>query len=194
MSNLTKALRDEMRQAARGESKQVVDSLRTELQAIRKSITLLERRLLTGVATVTAGMRGRAARPVAAGKGADGRRARFSAALMRRHRDSLGMSRKAYSHLLGVSSLSIYLWEAGRTHPRRQTILAWQDLRKKGARELRAMAGVTAPARGKRKKSAPKAAAKKRTRRVAAKKRAPRAAKRRARRGAAKRMRRAKAA
>ena len=203
MSNLTKALRDEMRHAARGESKQVVDSLRTELQAIRKSITLLERRLLTGVATVTAGMKGRVGRPVAAGKGADGRRARFSAALMRKHRDSLGMSRKAYSHLLGVSSLSIYLWEAGRTKPRRQTVLAWQDLRKKGARELRALAGVATPARGKRKKRATNPAARKgarratatkRTRRAATKKRAPRAAKRRTRRGAAKRMGRAKAA
>jgi len=203
MSNLTKALRDEMRHAARGESKQVVDSLRTELQAIRKSIALLERRLLTGVATVTARMKGGVGRPVAAGKGADGRRARFSASLMRKHRDSLGMSRKAYSRLLGVSSLSVYLWEAGRTRPRRQTVLAWQDLRKKGARELRAMAGVTAPARAKRKKNAPRAAAKKRARRViakkrtpraAAKKRAPRAAKRRTRRGAAKRMGRAKAA
>ena len=194
MSKLTKVLRDEMRQVARGESKQVVDSLRTELQAIRKSIALLERRLLTGVATVTAGIRGRAGRAVAAPKGADGRRARFSAALMRRHRDALGMSRKAYSRLLGVPSLSIYLWEAGRTRPRRQTVLAWQDLRKKGARELRAMAGVAAPARGKRKKRAAKAVTAKRTRRVAAKKRAPRAAKRRARRGAAKRMGRAKAA
>lgn len=191
MTNLTKALRDEMRAAARGESKEAVDALRSELQAIRKSIALLERKLLTGIATSAAGAKGRGARIAMAGRGADGRRARFSSALMRKHRDSLGMSRKAYARLLGVSSLSIYLWEAGRTKPRRQTVLAWQDLRKKGARELRAIAGVAAPPRAKRGK---KAAAKKRTARVASKKRAPRAAKKRSRRVTAKRAGRAKAA
>ena len=190
MTSLTKALRAEMRAAARGESKASVDALRSELLAIRKSIALLERRLLTGLAA-GAGSKGRNGRVSA--KGADGRRARFSSALMRRHRDSLGMSRKAYSRLLGVSSLSIYLWEAGRTKPRRQTVLAWQDLRKKGARELRAIAGVAAPPR-RRKKRAKRAAVKKRSPRAAAKKRVPRAVKKRARRTAAKRMGRAKAA
>ncbi|HEY6572680.1 MAG TPA: helix-turn-helix domain-containing protein, partial [Candidatus Eisenbacteria bacterium] len=132
MSNLTKALRAEMRAAARGESKEVVDGLRAELLAIRKSIAMLERRLLTGVAA--------GARPgtAAAGRVPDNRRARFSPALMRKHREEIGLSRKAYARLLGVSSLSIYLWEVGRTNPRRQTVLAWQDLRKKGARALRA--------------------------------------------------------
>jgi len=189
MISLTKALRAEMRVAARGESKASVDALRGELLAIRKSIALLERRLLTGLAA-GAGSKGRGGRVSA--KGADGRRARFSSALMRKHRDSLGMSRKAYSRLLGVSSLSIYLWEAGRTKPRRQTVLAWQDLRKKGARELRAIAGVTAPPR--RKKRAKRAAVKKRSPRAAVKKRVPRSMKKRARRTAAKRMGRAKAA
>lgn len=190
MTSLTKALRAEMRAAARGESKASVDALRSELLAIRKSIALLEHRLLTGLAAGAAATKG-GGRPTS--KGADGRRARFSPALMRKHRDSLGMSRKAYSRLLGVSSLSIYLWEAGRTKPRRQTVLAWQDLRKKGARELRAMAGVASPPRGK-KKGAKRAAVKKRAPRAAAKKRAPRTAKKRARRTAAKRMGRAKAA
>lgn len=187
MTSLTKALRTEMRAAARGESKQAVEALRTELQAIRKSIALLERRLLTGVASAagSGGMKGQGARAVAAGKKADGRRARFSPALMRKHREALGMSRKAYSRLLGVSSLSVYLWEAGRTRPRRQTVLAWQDLRKKGARALRAMAGVTPPRRGAGKKRAP---------RKVAKKQVPRAAKKRTRRVAAKRTSRAKAA
>ncbi|MEK7315670.1 MAG: helix-turn-helix domain-containing protein [Candidatus Eisenbacteria bacterium] len=197
MTSLTKALRAEMRAAARDESKQAVETLRAEIQAIRKSITMLERRLLTGAAP---GSRTRAA---AAGKVADNRRARFSPALMRKHREALGMSRKAYARLLGVSSLSIYLWEVGRTRPRRKTVLAWQDLRKKGARALRAMAGVVAPRRaaGKKrarravtKKRVPRATAKKRAPRATAKKRAPRAAKKRTRRVVAKRMSRAKAA
>ena len=69
------------------------------------------------------------------------------------------MSRKAYAKLLNVSGLSVYLWESGRTKPRRETIFAWQDLRKKGARELRAIAGVSAPKR-RRTKAKAKAKAK----------------------------------
>ena len=189
MTNLTKALRAEMRAAARGESKQAVESLRAEIQAIRKSIAMLERRLLTGAVP------GSGTRAAAAGKVADNRRARFSPTLMRKHREALGMSRKAYARLLGVSSLSVYLWEVGRTRPRRKTVLAWQDLRKKGARALRAIAGVVAPRRAAVKKRAAGAVAKKRAAGAVAKKRAPRAtAKKRTRRAAAKRMSRAKAA
>jgi len=44
--------------------------------------------------------------------------------------------------LLGVSSLTIYFWETGRTKPRRAAVLAWQSLRKRGVRALRAQAGV----------------------------------------------------
>ena len=190
MANLTKVLRAEMRAAARDESKQVVVTLRAELQAIRKSIALLERSLLSGAAARA----GAGVRAAAAGKANDNRRARFSPALMRKHRDGLGMSRKAYAQLLGVSSLSVYLWEVGRTRPRRQTVLAWQDLRKKGARALRAIAGVAAPRHGAGKKRAADASTKKRAPRAAAKKRVPRAGKKRTRRASAKRMSRAKAA
>jgi len=91
--------------------------------------------------------------PRVAGRAGEGRRARFSPALMRRHREALAMSRKAYAKLLSVSGLSVYLWESGRTKPRRETIFAWQDLRKKGARELRAIAGVAAPKRRRRAKA-----------------------------------------
>jgi DNA-binding XRE family transcriptional regulator len=199
MTSLTKVLRTEMRVAARGESKQAVEALRAELQAIRKSIAMLERRLLTGVSAGSVVGGGR--RAGAAGKAPDGRRARFSPALMRKHREALGMSRKAYARLLGVSSLSVYLWEAGRTRPRRVTVLAWQDLRKKGARALRAIAGVAPPRRAAPKARKPRAAArrtakvvKKRAPRGGAKKKVLRAGRKRRRRIAAKRMGRAKAA
>lgn len=143
MANLLRALRVEIKAAARGESKAALGSIRSELESLRKALAALERRIEKGA--VLAASRG--ARGIA--RVADeGRRARFSPALMRKHREALGMSRKAYSKLLGVSSLSIYLWEASRTRPRRATIFAWQDLRKKGVRELRAMAGVEAPKRG----------------------------------------------
>ncbi len=148
MTKLIDALRAEMRAAAKGESKGALASLRSELQAIRKSLALLERHVASGRWGGAAAGSRRSRGPTAsapAGAPGDGRRARFAPGLMRKHREALGMSRKTYAGLLGVSGLSVYLWEAGRNKPRRDTVLAWQDLRKKGARELRAMAG-SAPA------------------------------------------------
>ncbi|HET9951901.1 MAG TPA: hypothetical protein VFS09_08920 [Candidatus Eisenbacteria bacterium] len=145
MANLLQALRTEIKSATRGETKAAIGSIRAELESIRKTLAMIERRLEKGAVAPLGGGRAMSALT----KAAEGRRARFSAKLMRKHREALAMSRKAYAKLLGVSGLSVYLWESGRTRPRRGTIFAWQDLRKKGARELRAIAGVTAPARKK---------------------------------------------
>ena len=181
MTNLLQALRTEIKSASRDEAKAALGPIRAELESIRKSLTALERRFARGGAAP-----GGVARAMSAlAQAAEGRRARFSATLMRKHREALAMSRKAYAKLLGVSGLSVYLWESGRTRPRRGTIFAWQDLRKKGARELRAMAGVPAPKRGAVKKAPTSArgAAGARVRKVAKKvkrvKRAVRAAARR---------------
>lgn len=137
MPSILKALRAEIRQMARNETKRASNPIRDQIRDLRRSLTSIERRL--------AGLKSASViRPMAASgaHGADGRRARFAPALIRRHRSQLGLSRKAYARLLGVSSLSVYFWETGRTRPRRETILAWQDLRKKGVRELRLLAGV----------------------------------------------------
>ena len=144
MANLLKALRTEIKSASRDEAKAALGPIRAELESIRMALTTLERRVAKGALAP-----GGVARSMSAlARAAEGRRARFSATLMRKHREALAMSRKAYAKLLGVSGLSVYLWESGRTRPRRGTIFAWQDLRKKGARELRAIAGVPAPKRG----------------------------------------------
>ena len=141
MTNLVDALRNEIRTAAREHSKAALLPIRAEMEAIRKSLVTIERRLAKNVAASNGAPRV----TTALARAAEGRRARFSSALMRKHREALLMSRKAYAKLLGVSGLSVYLWESGRTRPRRGTIFAWQDLRKKGARELRALAGVITP-------------------------------------------------
>ncbi|HSQ60129.1 MAG TPA: helix-turn-helix domain-containing protein [Acidobacteriota bacterium] len=125
---------------ARHESKRASNPIRDQIRDLRRSLTAIERRL-SGLKSASV------FRPMASGAaGADGRRARFAPALIRRHRSQVGLSRKAYAKLLGVSSLSVYFWETGRTRPRRETILAWQDLRKQGIRELRARAGVAGEA------------------------------------------------
>jgi DNA-binding XRE family transcriptional regulator len=132
--NVLKALRAEIKQMARHETNRAAKPLREQLRGLRRTLTAIERRL-SGIKA------GHAGTP-AAGAGGDGRRARFAPSLVRQHRSQLGLSRKAYAKLLGVSSLSVYFWETGRTKPRRETVLALQDLKKKGVRELRLAAGV----------------------------------------------------
>jgi len=136
--NVLKALRAEIRQVARNESKRESQPLRDQLRGIHRSLTVIERRLKA--------LRGGRAGAAAAAEAAagDGRRARFAPALMKEHRAKVGLSRRAYALLLGVSSLTIYFWETGRTKPRRAAVLAWQALRKRGVRTLRAQAGSSA--------------------------------------------------
>ncbi len=142
MPNVLKALRAEIRQLSRSESKRVTQPLRDQLRRIRRSLTLIENRLQALKAGRSVAGSAAASR-VEAG-GGDGRRARFSPVLMKQHRAKVGLSRKAYATLLGVSSLTIYFWETGRTKPRRAAVLAWQSLRKRGVRALRAEVGASA--------------------------------------------------
>lgn len=144
MPNVLKALRAEIRQVARNESKRASQPLRDQVRGLRRSLTVIERRLQA----LGSGRAGAAAAALAVA--GDGRRARFAPALMKEHRAKVGLSRKAYALLLGVSSLTIYFWETGRTKPRRAAVLAWQALRKRGVRALRAQAGASAAAPRKR--------------------------------------------
>jgi DNA-binding transcriptional regulator YiaG len=53
----------------------------------------------------------------------------FSPARVRRDRARLGLSAADYGELVGVSALTIYSWEKGRSVPRPQQLQAWLELR-----------------------------------------------------------------
>jgi DNA-binding transcriptional regulator YiaG len=61
--------------------------------------------------------------------------ARFSASWLKSHRDKLGISAADYARLVGVSSLTIYNWEHGRTRPREKQLAALAAVRGLGKRE-----------------------------------------------------------
>lgn len=52
-------------------------------------------------------------------------RAKFSADAVRAERERLGLSAADYGELVGVSQLTIYSWEHGRTEPRRKALEQW---------------------------------------------------------------------
>jgi transcriptional regulator with XRE-family HTH domain len=60
---------------------------------------------------------------------------------VKRHRKKLGMSRRVYAKLVGVSAQSIFGWESGRTRPRRAALQSWRRIRGMGKRELKALIG-----------------------------------------------------
>jgi DNA-binding transcriptional regulator YiaG len=60
---------------------------------------------------------------------------RFSAKGVKRHRDRLGLSAAQAGKLLGVSALSVYKWESGKTRPRAAQIEKLAQLRAMGKRE-----------------------------------------------------------
>ena len=62
---------------------------------------------------------------------------RFSARSVAAHRKRLGLSAADYAKLVGVSALTIYNWESGKTRPRQEQLAALVAIRGIGRRERR---------------------------------------------------------
>jgi DNA-binding transcriptional regulator YiaG len=60
---------------------------------------------------------------------------RFSARSTKAQRKRLGLSAEKYAKLVGVSALTIYSWEAGKTKPRKAQLAALVAVRGIGKRE-----------------------------------------------------------
>ncbi len=60
---------------------------------------------------------------------------RFSPKWLKAHRQKLGLSQEDYGKLAGVSGLTIYNWENGKTKPRQQQLAGWAAIRGPGKRE-----------------------------------------------------------
>jgi DNA-binding transcriptional regulator YiaG len=56
-------------------------------------------------------------------------RKEFSPDALREDRERLGLSAADYARLVGVSPLTIYSWEGGRTHPRAAQLDQWLSVR-----------------------------------------------------------------
>lgn len=77
---------------------------------------------------------------------------RFSARSAKAQRVRLGLSQHDYAALVGVSAMTIYNWEAGKTRPRDEQLAALVALRGIGKREAMAkLEALKVKALGKRK-------------------------------------------
>lgn len=143
MPNIASMLRDEISRLARKELKKEVSSLKKGAAQHRRDIASLKRQVKQLKQTNELLQKKILAKPVKAevGTGKDDN-LRFSAKGLVSHRQRLGLSAEDYAKLAGVSALSVYNWEKGKTRPRRAQVAVLAELRQIRKREALARLGA----------------------------------------------------
>lgn len=136
MSAFAVALKEEIRRVSRKEVKsqtgatvQAVGRYRREIAALKRSLKLLERKL----SFLENQERKRLDGPQPSALAEDAQR--FSARSVRAQRRRVGLSAADYAKLIGVTPLTIYNWEHGKTRPRAEQFAALVAVRGIGKRE-----------------------------------------------------------
>jgi len=139
MPNIGSVLKTEIQRVARKELRAETQQLKKTVTQYRGQIAQLKRRLQAleqQVRRLGKGS-GRAAAPEPADD-EGGPSLRFSAKGLATQRKRLGLSAASVAKILGVSALSVYKWESGKTRPRARQLEAIASLRKMGKREAMA--------------------------------------------------------
>ena len=135
MPNLATALKQEIQRLARKEIKSATGTTKRSSAQYRKDIAELKRQLRDLKKEVTFLRKqerkriGKPATQAAAGT------VRFSPSWVSGHRERLELSAADYAELVGVSPLTIYNWEKGKTKPQAKQLSAWAAIRGLGKRE-----------------------------------------------------------
>lgn len=139
MPNIGTVLKEEIARVARKQQRAELASLKKSVAQYRSQIAQLKRRMQALEQLVRRQARGggRAA-AAAAEQDDDGPSLRFSAKGLAAQRKRLGLSAASVARILGVSALSVYKWESGKTRPRARQLEAISALRKMGKREAMA--------------------------------------------------------
>jgi predicted transcriptional regulator len=137
MPNVAAALKEEVSRLARKELKSNTDSLKRAVASYRTQIAALKRRVDSLERHVKRVAR---AKPAAGGAGNEegGTALRFRPDGLKKHRERLGLSAADAAKIMGVSAVSVYKWENGRTRPRAKQLEAVATLRKLGKKEAAA--------------------------------------------------------
>ncbi len=135
MPNVASVLREEISRLARKEIRQQVDPLKKDNAGLRRTVLTLK----TEVAGLRRGVRflekQEKRRLKTAPKASAAKGVRFSGKWVKADRQRLELSAKDYGLLVGVSGLTIYKWEGGKSKPRDKQLAAWAEVRGIGKRE-----------------------------------------------------------
>jgi DNA-binding transcriptional regulator YiaG len=137
MANLASLLNEKIRRVARREIRGQTQKTRRLTAQHRRDIAALKRQVVALARTVTflekQEQRLVASPPVPQ----EAKGVRFSARSVKAQRARLGLSAKDFGRLVGVSALSIYAWESGKSRPRKKQLPGLAAVRHLGKREAR---------------------------------------------------------
>jgi DNA-binding transcriptional regulator YiaG len=136
MADLAAALKEEIRRLARKEIKVETESTKQAVAQYRREIARLKRQTRQQekkIAFLEQQERKRLEHPDVKAEDTEG--IRFSARSVIAQRRRLGLSASDYGKLVGVSGLTIYNWEHGKTRPRKEQLVALAAARGIGKRE-----------------------------------------------------------
>ena len=136
MANLAKTLKEEIARLARKEIRSEMGSTRKAVAQYRREIASLKRQVDEQRRRIDF-LERQEKRRVKAPKVDEQvvERARFSPRGLKSHRQKLGISAADYAKLVGVSMLSIYHWEQGKSRPRDAQLAKLVAVRNLGVRE-----------------------------------------------------------
>jgi DNA-binding transcriptional regulator YiaG len=135
MADLAAALKDEIRRLARkeikaetGATKQAVAQCRREIASLKRQVKEQEKKIAFLEDQEKKRLEVPEAAEVAGG-------ARFSPRSVKAQRERLGLSAANYATLVGVSEITIYNWEHGKSRPQKAQLAALVAVRGIGKRE-----------------------------------------------------------
>lgn len=136
MSNIGTILKSEISRVARKEVRGETQALKKSVSQYRSQIADLKRRMQALEQQIKRLGKATAKAAPAQTEEEGAANLRFSAKGLAAQRRRLGLSAASVAKLLGVSTLSVYKWESGKTRPRAKQIEAIATLRGMGKREV----------------------------------------------------------
>lgn len=137
MPNIASVLKEEIRRLARKEIRDQVATLKSSVAEHRKALAELKRQNADLTRRLVFLEKRETRRLAKAPSAEQAKDVRFSPKWVAADRKRLGFSAKEYARLVGVSMLTIYNWENGRSKPQAKQRAAWAAIRGLGKRQAR---------------------------------------------------------
>jgi DNA-binding transcriptional regulator YiaG len=135
MPNPLPTLNAHIRTLAHRELKGLILNVKKKTAEHRRSIAALKKQLKQQTREMSAMRKSLPKTPTAEVSGKKLQKSRLRIDGLKTHRTKLGLSAKDYGTLVGVSALTIYNWEAGKSKPRRSQLPSIVAVRGIGKRE-----------------------------------------------------------
>lgn len=138
MTNISAMLKEMISRQAKREFKAQSGKTKRAIAQYRRDIAQLKRKVNDQQRQIASLRKREAADEGAEEAETSENRSRFSARSVRAQRKRLRLSAQEFARLVGVSPLTVYHWEHGKSRPRKAQFAALVAVRKVGRREARA--------------------------------------------------------